>query len=497
MTQPLPIGFGLVTDADTKQLSESLLFGGSPARVLRLTTAGQQAWRELQRGTVQTRAGAVLARRMTDAGLAHPRPPALLGAADVTVVIPVRDRAELLAQCLAGLGRDYPVVVVDDGSDDPHAIADVAAANGARLVRRTANGGAGAARNTGLAEVESSLVAFVDSDCVPGPGWIEPLAAHLADPLVAAVAPRVLPADEPRTPATRFSAASGALDLGDREARVVPMSRVAYVPTAVLLARRTALAAIARDGAVFDEALRYGEDVDVVWRLHQSGWRVRYDPSVHVGHHEPTTWPALLGRRFRYGRSAAALALRHPSCIAPLVLQPWPTLAAAGLLTRRPPVAALGFAGSVLTRRRRLTAAGVPTKGTAAAMARATEQTWLGIGRYATQFAAPALLTVLARPGRARTRAATRARRRTAALALLVVPPLAAWVRSRPELSAPHFVVGRIADDACYGAGVWTGAYEARSLTALRPVLAWRPLRIDLGTATVTSPTPPERRNSP
>ena len=52
--------------------------------------------------------------------------------------------------------------------------------------------------------------------------------------------------------------------------------------------------------------------------------------------------PACSTRRFRYGTSAAPLARRHPANLAPLVLQPWPALAVAALLARRPAAAAAG-----------------------------------------------------------------------------------------------------------------------------------------------------------
>ena len=128
----MPAGFGVALDPGSKQLDGSTFFGGSPARVLRLTGAGQRALAELRDGPVRSTAGGTLARRLTDAGLAHPRPPALAGPPDVTVVIPVRDRPELLDRCLTALGRRYPVLVVDDGSLDPAAIAGVAAGTGPR-----------------------------------------------------------------------------------------------------------------------------------------------------------------------------------------------------------------------------------------------------------------------------------------------------------------------------------------------------------------------------
>src|SRR5262249_13940552 len=163
------------------------LVGGSPVRVLRLTPAGARqvaAW--FSGKPVPSGAGArTLARRLLDAGIAHPdfaapgaadarsavnrsdgdagsaaaQPPApRCPAADVTVVIPVRDRHAELARCLSGL-HDLPhVIVVDDASADPRAIKRIAAEHGAAVIHRPVNGGPGAARNTGLAAAETDLV---------------------------------------------------------------------------------------------------------------------------------------------------------------------------------------------------------------------------------------------------------------------------------------------------------------------------------------------------
>jgi mycofactocin system glycosyltransferase len=312
VTDPLPAGFGVLLDIDTKQFGDNVLFGGSPARVMRLSGTGRAALSELLDGPVHSRTAGTLARRLIDAGLAHPRPPEVRrGAADVTVIVPARDRAELLARCLASLGGAYPVIVVDDCSRDPHAVAEVAARHGAKLIRRATNGGPAAARNTGLAHASGEFVAFLDSDCAPPPQWIDRLAPHFADPLVGAAAPRIV-AMPTHTWAGRYTTACGSLDLGEREARVAPLTRVAYVPTAALLVRRAALLDVTRGADVFDPQLRCGEDVDLVWRLHAAGWRIRYEPTVQVPHREPDTWLALLARRFRYGASAAPLARRHP-----------------------------------------------------------------------------------------------------------------------------------------------------------------------------------------
>ena len=437
MTPPLPHGFRIEIDAH--QVDATTLYGGSPARFMRLSGAGVRAWHELRDGPIASPAAAVLARRLTDAGLAHPRPP-VASSPDVTVIVPVRDRTAVLERCLAALGREHRVIVVDDGSRDAKSVADVVARAGATLVVRPDNGGPAAARNTGLADVTSELVAFLDSDCVPPPGWIAALAGHFADPAVAAVAPRIVPESPGVLPSC--------LDLGGRPGRVAPGTRVAYVPTAALLVRRAAI-------PDFDAGLRYGEDVDLVWRLHAAGHRVRYDPSVHVRHHEPETWPALLARRFRYGTSAAPLALRHPAAMAPLAVQPWPAATAAALLLASP-LAAVGFTGAVLQNTGKLRRSGLPTADVVPVTWRNVHQTVLGMSRYATQFGWPLLLAGLCH----------RRTRRTAA-ALLLARPLAGWF-GRP-VDPVRYTLASIADDVAYGAGVLTGCVRSRTAIPLVP----------------------------
>ena len=482
--EPVPRGFRLDLDSSVKHIAPDLIAGGTPTRVLRLTSAGARAWAALADRPIASRAEGLLARRLTDAGLAHPVPPATSAAAtgglttaDVTVVVPVLDRPQTLARCLAALERDVRVVVVDDGSADPGAIAAVAAEHGARLVRREINGGPAAARNTGLDAVRSGhthlqpgargeVVAFLDSDCVPPAGWLEPLLAHLADPSVAAVAPRIV-GTASRTWAGRYTVARGNLDLGRTPSRVRADARVAYVPTAALVARVAALLDVARDGYVFDPSLRYGEDVDLVWRLDAAGWRVRYQPGSRVVHHEPDRWRALLVRRYRYGTSAAPLAAAHPGSTSPLVVVPWPALAVAALLARRPVPAAAAALVTAANTRRALTRAGVPTGGLAATTARSVCGTWLGVGRYATQFAGPALLALTAVPGRPG--------RRLAAASLLLGGPLAQWWPRRRALDPVRFTAGYLADEIAYGAGVWSASLRRRTLAPLRPRVIRRP----------------------
>jgi hypothetical protein len=246
------------------------------------------------------------------------------------------------------------------------------------------------------------------------------------------------------------------------------MTRVSYVPTAALVARRAAL------GEGFDEALRFGEDVDLVWRLIEAGWRVRYEPAVRVGHAEPTARAELLARRFAYGTSAAPLARRHPGSLAPLVLQPWPAITVTALLARRPVAAGAAFGVSTALLARRLGANGLPARGLARPMAGGVWQTFLGTGRWCGQFAGPVVLAVAAAPG-GRT-ARTRWGRRVAVGALLAGPPLADWARCR-DGSPWGFTARALADQAAYGAGVYVGCARERLLAPVLPRVSWQPFQ--------------------
>lgn len=363
-------------------------------------------------------------------GAAHPLP-APRPADDVTVVVPVKDRVASLARCLAALqGRD--VLVVDDGSDDAEGVARTCARYGARLLTRP-NGGPAAARNTALPLLRKDFVAFLDSDCVPPADWLERLRGHLDDPMVAAVAPRVT--GGLRSP----------LDLGPHPGPVRPGAPVAYVPTAALLVRRTAL-------TPFDEELRYGEDVDLVWRMVAAGWQVRYDPRVVVAHAEPARLRDRLVRRFRYGTSAAPLSARHPDAVTHLVVPPWPTAVVLALLAGRSLAAA---AAAVVTAGRVERHLHDPLT-SARVTGRAVSGTAQGLGRA---------LSLLGPLGW------VACRRRPQLLALLALPLVVEQRERRPEAGGLRYLGEGLLEQACYGAGVLAGCVQHRTARPLVPRL--------------------------
>lgn len=422
-----------------------VLIGGSPLRILRLSEAGAAAVAAANGADVPER----LARRLLDAGMAHPRPEPGAGPSveDVAVVVPVRDRD--IRPLLAAIGEIGEVVVVDDGSDPPLDLPAV------RVLRHDVPLGPGQARETGWRATSRPVVAFVDSDCTPSAAWLHGLLPHLDDPRVVAVAPRVFcPAGV--SALARYEARRSPLDLGADEGPVRPGTRVSYVPTAALVVRREALEA----AGGFDPGLPVGEDVDLVWRLAGIG-DVRYEPAVTVGHPPRPNLRAWVRQRVSYGSAAAPLARRHPGSLAPLRVSAWSAVAWVVAATGWP-VPGLGVAGA--------------TTALLAPRLRALRHPWKEALRLAGRghlLAGRQVADAVVRTWwpLALVAAVASRRARRAVLLAAVLPPLFEWATQRPPLDPLRWLALRLADDVAYGAGVWRGCARAQTLAPLVPDL--------------------------
>lgn len=430
------------------------LVGGSPLRVLRLREPAPA----LDRGAVLEvvdKTSGLVAERLLAANLAapvlEPGP-----TAELTVVVPIRDRADRLDRLLGGL-PGLPVIVVDDASRDPAAVAAVARRHGAELVVLSRNLGPAGARNAGLARVRTPYVGFVDSDVVVDAATLVGLAGHFADPRVAAVGPRVrgvARSAEPRL-FERWDVDGLSLDLGAEPALVRPWSKVGWLPSACLLVRVDDL----RAGA-FEEDWRVGEDVDLVWRLVRSGRHVRYDPAYVAGHDSRGTWRTWLGRKAFYGTGGAWLAQRHGDWMAPAVLSPVPLLGAIALVMQRRwsiPCAA----GAIVLVRLRLVRTLPDTPDRARLASALTTEVGVSTLRQGSH-----LLLRHWWPGAAAAAIGSRRARRAVAAAMVwdLLDHREVGLRRAPEAFA-----ARRLDDLAYGAGLWWGALRARSARVLVP----------------------------
>ena len=235
----------------------------------------------------------------------------------VSVVVPTRDRAELLGDCLSSLAaQEYPieryeVIVVDDGSRDqtPEVVQTMKAqASGPPLsCVRPGGRGANAARNAGLRKARGDPIAFVDDDVLVPPTWLGSLVAGaLRHPAAGCLGGPIRLRLEGKPPrlCERDRLGEGELDYGAVE------RRVELVFGGNMAVRRVAVNQI----GFFNEVLAgYDEEVEWELRLRAAGGQIVYAPGAWVWHRRSALRlrpSALIKSRFVRGRCFARSA-RH------------------------------------------------------------------------------------------------------------------------------------------------------------------------------------------
>lgn len=227
---------------------------------------------------------------------------------DLSIVVPTRGRWPMLAECLAALQRQtvggFEVVVSVDGEDDPPPLIPHA-----RLVSGP-RGGAGAARNRGVAATQRPLILFLDDDMIAAPQMV---AAHLEaharhpQPTTAVLGKVELHPRVARDPVNRWLERC---QLQFEHARLRPGADVGFgrfYSCNVSLHRELLL-----DAGGFDERfLVYYEDTDLGWRLAQRGMRLRFFPQAKSYHLQRLSWADAVRRFQRVAVGERLMAACH------------------------------------------------------------------------------------------------------------------------------------------------------------------------------------------
>lgn len=437
----------------------NVVLGGSPLTLFSLSQSGQTIAECIERAQPLPPGHEPLTERLLNAGAIHPIPSdvdkARYSLNTVTAVIPAfiqtSQEAQTLKSLVASCSSLHSTVVIDDCS--PHSLPDLGET---RVIRLDTNSGPAAARNAGIAMVETDFIACIDVDVTISATTISQLLPYFADDKVALVAPRV----KSRATANmvgEYEVAASVLDMGDAEARVSAGTRVSYVPSAMWLCRTSAMQSVSG----FDESLRSGEDVDLVWRLNNAGWRCRYQPQAVCLHTPRATLEKFVQQRMSYGESAALLAKRHSGKLAPVRLNAWQAstwlVVALGM-----PFVALGVAivaGAANAKKLRkfpqlknesISISVHATAKSGASVAHAINRVWWPIAFVLAIFSQRLRLLFI-----------------TAALA----PAVYEWWTKRPHLDVVRFALIKMLDNVSYGAGVWKGVIATRNAAPLIPTV--------------------------
>ena len=246
----------------------------------------------------------------------------------VSVIVPTRDRAGLLARCAEGVlhRTDYPnleFLIADNGSTEPQTaalFAHLAEDTRVRVLPLPGPFNYAHLNNAAAAAARGEVLLLLNNDVdVIDPGWLAELVAHAVRRDVGAVGARLLFADgrlQHGGVALGVSGVAGHLELlAPRDApgydgRLALVRDVAAVTGACLAIRREVFAAVGGFDAA-NLAVAYN-DVDLCLRVRERGWRVVWTPFAELYHLESASRPSDLApeQQARYLREVAYMHRR-------------------------------------------------------------------------------------------------------------------------------------------------------------------------------------------
>jgi O-antigen biosynthesis protein len=218
----------------------------------------------------------------------------------VSVIIPTRNRLDLLSTCIAGLASadysDLEVIVVDNDSEDPATLdfLETLQERGMRVLRHAGPFNYSAINNRAVAEATGDLVCLLNNDvAMLSPDWLTIMATQALRDDVGAVGAQLL------YPDGRIQHAGVVIGVGNAAGHAHRFLRpddagyfrrhalpqfVSAVTAACLVVRRDRFLAVgALDETRFPVAFN---DVDLCLRLNERGWQSFYEPRAVLVHHE-------------------------------------------------------------------------------------------------------------------------------------------------------------------------------------------------------------------
>lgn len=236
---------------------------------------------------------------------------------DITVVVPTYCRSHLLERLVAALEAQtlsperFEVIIVDNGSPDDTSARLATLADTSRLrlyhLRIEPNRGPAAARNVGWRRSAARVIAFLDDDCAPEPGWLATgLDAVIRDNRIGVV-----------QGCTRKPDGASLKDW--------TLWREVTGPSPFFEACNIfyRCAALEQTGG-FDEAIgHYGEDTALGWSVLEAGWSRDYAECAVVRHDVEDRGVRYHIRTGLLERNVANLAKRHPGFRQEAFWRPW------------------------------------------------------------------------------------------------------------------------------------------------------------------------------
>ena len=223
----------------------------------------------------------------------------------ISVIICSYNGGATIRDTLEGIQKiDYPnyeVIVVNDGSKD--SLPEIVKEYPVKLIT-TANRGLSSARNTGMYNAKGEILAYIDDDAYPDPQWLRYLAyAYSVSDHGCIGGPNIAPFDDGFIATCVANAPGGPVHV------LVSDEIAEHVPGCNMSFKKEALMKIGGFDPIYRTA---GDDVDVCWRIQESGRTIGFHPSALVWHHRRNSFKAYWNQQKGYGKAEALLEAKWP-----------------------------------------------------------------------------------------------------------------------------------------------------------------------------------------
>lgn len=220
----------------------------------------------------------------------------------VSVIIPTRDRVELLRRCVETLraGTDYgalEIIVVDNGSTEPETLEFLRTAESKNAIRVLNDDGPfnySRLNNRAAREARGEILLFLNNDTeIDERDWLREMVSHVVQPHVGAVGARLWFPDE------TLQHGGVVLGLGGVAGHAfprIPRGHPGYFNRAMLQQNCSAVtgACMMVRRTVFEEVGGFDEenlgvtfnDIDFCLRITERGYRIVWTPYASLVHHE-------------------------------------------------------------------------------------------------------------------------------------------------------------------------------------------------------------------
>jgi GT2 family glycosyltransferase len=221
------------------------------------------------------------------------------GEPTVGIVIPTRDRVDLLRQCIGSIEAlstysHHEIIVVDNASADPETLDFLSTVKG-RVIGYPGSFNFAHMMNTAAREARTDMLLFLNNDTeVITPQWIEAMLEYAQQPHVGAVGARLLyPQGHPQHEGIIMGLGHGTAGNVDHGG-YFSMSHSVLNATAVTAACMMTRTALFTELGGFEERLTVAfNDVDFCLRVRHAGYEVVYTPYAELYHYESASRGSL------------------------------------------------------------------------------------------------------------------------------------------------------------------------------------------------------------